>query len=576
MCDVVFLTPNMSGKLGDASIGTLQLATILNEKGVSCQILPYFSFGDITDFSAFVDNVMNTIEEHSPKVVSFYTRCDVYHIVLRLAQRIKARWENMYVIFGGPQSDITSEETIRQIPYVDYICCGEGEQTIYPFISSLLRGTPDLSVAGLVYRDGDQVIKNPRPKMLENLDDMPFLDYSLLKTKTGLNEKKTFGIDVGRGCPFSCVFCSTKTFWGRKYRLKSPQRICEEMQDLHSKYGATSFKFTHDMFTLNRDKVEETCRRMNELDFKVKWGCSARLDCIDPELIDVMADSGMYGIYMGIETGSPRMQKLINKRLNLDRAVEIAAYLKSKNIQCVTSFIYGFPEETEEDVSQTMALMAKLLNLKTVMVQAHLCAFLVGTELTETYKDALTPAQVYSDQTGTIAIAECQDLIQAHPALFSQMMEYKTELRTKLEFFPQFWQIWQIMQPVYQYISEFYPENRLIDMYYDFVDSNRELLERLRDMPDDLWGDELIREDRFYERFAQDGNYDIIADLYRMKRVAMSEEVRNGGSNTDMYCIAPNCEKKYDSLRDYPRCLAMVTYSKNKCDFKVYSLDQLS
>lgn len=573
MCDVVFITPNIDGKLPNASIGTLQLASVLKENHISCEILPFFLFGDIRDFSSFLTNALNAIEERSPRILSFYTRCDCYHIMLRIAEQIKARRQDIYIVLGGPQSDITCTETVAQVPFVDYVCCGEGEETIYPLFSSLLNGTPDLSVPGLVYRQDGQVIKNPKPEMIADLDSLPLLDYSLAKIKAKLDRNRTFTIDVGRGCPFGCTFCSTKSFWGRKYRLKSPQRIYLEMKDLHEKYGTTAFIFAHDMFTLNRQKVTETCRLIKSLDFKARWTCSARLDCIDPELIDIMADCGMYSLYMGIETGSPRMQKLINKNLNLDRALEVVGYLSSKNIQCTASFIYGFPEETEADLSQTMALMAKLLNLKNVEVQAHLCAFLVGTELTERYKDQLVPMDVYSDATGTLGVAECQDLIGKYPELFRQMMEYKTPLRAKLEYFSVFWDVWQQMEPVYHYIFQHYPEDQLIRMYYDFADDNRQLLESLEHIPQEQRITKLLREDTFFLRFSEDENFDILSDLYRMKRAAISDEVQNGGSNTDVYCIAPSCVKEYRSIRQYPRCLAMVTYTKDKCKSQVFPLE---
>lgn len=575
MCDIMFITPNFSGQLGESSLGTLQLATILRNNNISCEIFPYFAIGDVMSFDSFLQDTLKLVAQQAPKIVSFYTRCDVYHIVIRMAQYIKKNHPDCYIVFGGPQSDITARETMEQISWVDYVCRGEGENTVYPFFASLLKGEPNHSVPGLAYRDGDQVQLNPKPEMIADLDALPVMDYSLLKLKGELKEKKAFRIDVGRGCPFACTFCSTKSFWGRKYRVKSPERIVYEMQDIYDKYGATRFAFAHDMFTLNRQKVAETCRLMKNLTFDVQWGCSARLDCIDPELIDIMADSGMYSIYMGIETGSPRMQQLINKKLNLDRAVELAAYMKKKDIKCIASFIFGFPEETEEDLSQTMALMAKLVNLRSVDVQTHLCAFLAGTELTERYKGQLTPAEVYSDQTSTIAIDECMDLIRGYPELFWQMMEYKTELRDKLAYFPLFWNVWKVLQPAYQYMSEFYPEERLIDMYYDFVEINQQALEKFKDLPEDELLIAMLQEDRLYTKFEQDPNYDILSDLCRMERMKRCDAVQNGEVRSDLFCIAPDTPKKYDSLRDYPRCIAMINFSKEKCEAQIYALDQM-
>ncbi len=550
--------------MSEESLGTLQLATILKGNNISCDILQFFKIGDLSDFQPFLDNAIAILMQQQPKIVSFYTRCDCYHIVLKLAQRIKAWRSDIYIVFGGPQSDITSQETIRQIPYVDFICCGEGENTIVPFFRSLLQGTPDMSVDGLVFRKGEEVVVNPRPKMVEDLDSLPFLDYSLFAfSGDGNKKKKIFTIDVGRGCPFACTFCSTNTFWGRTFRLKSPKRIVEEVKQIHNTFGKSYFNFSHDMFTFNRKKVIETCDLLQTLDFPIQWGCSARVDCIDFELIDIMAQSGMVDIFLGIETGSPRMQKLINKRLKLDRVLDIVSYLKSKGIRTVTSFIYGFPEETEEDLSQTMALIGELLKLRSVRLGLHLCTFLVGTEITRKYAAELTPAELHSDIIGDSAVEECQDLIQAHPALFQHMLEYKTELRSKLEYFTLFFNVWNRNQPVYQYLSEKYPAERLIDMYYDFLDANQDFLSRCKDIPEAQWSSTLVLEDRFPLRFADDENYDIITDLNRIKKIEYSQEVQNGGTVSDIFCINP-AEIETKPLQEYTRCYALVTWSENQ------------
>jgi radical SAM superfamily enzyme YgiQ (UPF0313 family) len=413
-------------------------------------------------------------------------------------------------------------------------------------------------VEGLVYRKDGKVTVNPRPALIENLDSIPFIDYSLLpEDAVKAAPEEVFSVDVGRGCPFGCTFCSTNSFWGRKFRLKSPERICEEIRKAHDLFGYTRFNLSHDMFTFRRKTVYETCKLFREMEFPVRWGCSARLDCIDRELIDEMAASGMEGIYIGIETGSPRMQKLINKNLKLEDAVEKVAYLKSKGIKTTASFIYGFPEETEEDVSQTLSLIAKLLKLRSVRIQTHLCAFFAGTELLERYAGDMTPVERYSDQTGELAIQECRDLIEKHPALFPQLREYRTEMRTKLRYFEVFVAMWSALQPVYQYISEKYPEDNLIQMYYDFVQANLEILDRLEDTHGNV-PPQLVRQDQFPHRFSEDEHYDLISDYCRMVAVQYSQEVLSGGMVTELYCFAPSSRKKYETLQEYPRCTAMV------------------
>lgn len=572
MHDVIFITPSMTEGMVEEPVGTMQLATILDSHGISCEILPMYEIGSLYDFETFMANAMVIIGQKRPKIVSIYTRCDTYHIDLRLAEYIKREWPDTYIVFGGPQSDITSEETIRQIPYVDYVCCGEGENTIYPFFSSLLKGEPDHSVAGLVYRDGDKVIKNPRPALIEDLDTVPPIDYSFVRfSRTNKKIDQYFTIDVGRGCPFGCTYCSTNTFWGRKFRLKSPERIVEEMRSAHERFGVTDFKFTHDMFTLNRKSVIRTCELMGTLDFQVHWKCTARLDCIDPELVDIMAASGMERIFIGIETGSPRMQKLINKNLKLDNAVEMVAYLKKKNIETTASFMYGFPEETEEDLGYTLRLIRDLLALKSVFAPMHLCTFLAGTEMARQYRDEMTPTDQFSDVTGEFAIEECRDLIDGHPELFLHMLEYKTELRTKLRHLKTFVNTWRFMQPVYQYLSEKYGDD-LVAMYYDFVEANAQMLDDVLYWRPYAGLERMAKEDRFPAKFADDENYDIIRDYYRMCVAEHFQHLKAGEVDTQVYCFHPEERNKKERIQDYERCVAVVTRSDGRVRTVAYPL----
>ena len=512
MFDVVFITPDFTGKIPEQPIGTLLLTTILDQSGIKTQIVPFYQLGDIATFDLFLKSAAEKISSINPKIVSFYTRCDTYHISLKLAQALKNALPETYIVFGGPQSDLLAVETLSAFSDVDYICCGEGETTITPFFRSLIAQTPDHSIPGLVYRNNGEIISNPRPALIEDLDSLPAIDYSLINLQTEDStdlHRQRFHVDVGRGCPFSCTFCSTKTFWGRKYRLKSAERIIQEIKDIHNRFGFTRFIFEHDMFTFNREKVIEICGMLKNIGFDIKWYCSARIDCLDPELIDIMVDAGLSRIFVGIETGSPRMQKLIHKNLKLDKVWDILSYASSKNIDFIASFIYGFPNETEDDFAQTMALMLKLSKLPHSQVDAHLCAFLAGTELTSQYSNRLERASMLSSITRDVAVHDCADLILENPALFPQFFELKSELREKTKHFSSFYEHWRAVRPVYEYIAERYYPDQYCQMLYDFSQKNRNVL------TSDFTVSLLHQQDHFLDAFSDDENYALLKEIVR-------------------------------------------------------------
>lgn len=562
MAEVVFITPNTKGNIENESLGTLLLTTILRQNGIDAEILQFFRFGDPKAFSLFLETAVRMILEKKPRIVSFYTRCDNYHIMLTIARLLKQE-SDVVTVFAGPQADIVAEETLKAMPYVDYVCCGEGENTVYPFFSGLLRQEPDLGMPGLVYRSGENVIRNPRPVLTEDLDTLPFPDYGLLGYEISAGDR--VDIDVGRGCPFGCVFCSTKLFWGRKYRLKSPERIISEIRQLHETYGVYRFSFTHDMFTMNRRQIVKTCSLLRQLDFSIEWKCSARLDCIDDELIDIMADAGMKSIYFGIETGSPRMQKLTNKNLSLDGVMEKLAGIRAKGLRFTASFIYGFPDETEEDLSMTLSLIRQIAEVSSDVVQAHMCTFLPGTELTQRYQSGLVPAQSFSDITGNVALEECAEMIEDNPLIFRHFREYPTELRERTRFLTVFVMLWCRLQPVYGYMAEKYPANRLIDMYYDFESANRELLRQIKDQPLDRQIGRLLAEDRFVQRLKDDENYGVISDICKIERIKSSEEMKKPGSVVrDVFAFSPAKLRKGIRLQSLEKRISFVTFIRQE------------
>ena len=555
MTDVVFVTPNFGGRLKDEPVGTLLLGTILRNAGIPVGVLQFRHFGDVNHFESFINSAVDNILARKPGIVSFYTRCDTYHISIKIAQALKQRRQDIYIVYGGPQADLSAEDTLREIPEVDYICCGEGENTIVPFFTSLLAGRPDHTIDGLVYRDGGNIVKNPRPQLIADLDTLPLIDYSLLdfQNEDDIEMQGSFPVDVGRGCPFSCTFCSTKNFWGRNYRLKSPERIIGEIKYIHEKFGFVNFSFEHDMFTLNRQKVITICHMLKEIGFPIKWGCSARADCLDKELIDIMIDAGMTHLFVGVETGSPRMQKLIQKNLNLDDVLETMEHVSRKGIIGRASFIFGFPNETEEDFSQSMALMMRLSKLPGITVLTYLFAFFGGTELTKEYYSRNDRVTVLSIATGEVAVQDCDDIISAHSVLFPHYFEFKTELREKVKYYPHFFRCWNAKRPVYEYLAAKYDQSRLCDMLYDFTEANLEILQREKDF------EAILRQDQFLQRFVEDENYELLKEVSRF--ILWNRYVKNGSQEVFGFDVKALLAGK--DIAQLKEKISYVTYTRN-------------
>lgn len=418
-------------------LGMLSLATIISqESSYNVEIIDFqheFSVNEYVAKQSFMeelqqqfDRVMST----QPNLVCFYTMCSNYHLSIALAKKIKEESQETKIIFGGPQATLTAEETMKVIPWIDGVGIGEGETSILPIIEAVLTDNYSDKVKGLVYRQGNEIINTGMPDLINNLDDLPFIDYSFINMKM----MKKVDIDAGRGCPFGCTFCSTKSFWNRKFRLKSPERIVREIQMLKEDYGINHFSLTHDLFTANKKKVMQFCKLLDENNLDITWGCSSRADTLDEEMIKVMSASGCERIFLGVESGSPRMQKIINKNLKLEKLLDTVRNLKLNNIEFVLSFIYGFPEETVEDVNMTLELIDKLFRASLInfnSVQLHELSYFPGTELLQRYGKELKASQhTNATMFNETKIPEyLSSIIHNNPTIFPHLLERPSELK---------------------------------------------------------------------------------------------------------------------------------------------------
>lgn len=486
--DVLFITPMQKLKLNQEINGTLLLTTKLLQADFDVRVL---RFAEITatpkdDYPAFIEEITNRILEISPRCVSFYTLWPYYHITLRIASNIKKRDSRIITVLGGPQASATADATMRSMPFVDYICTGEGENTIVPFMEAILRknGTNLSAIPGLYYRENDAVIFNHQEIPLCDLNTLPrwddrlFLQHYRTPEPDIHSEKYFMPIDAGRGCPYSCTFCCTSNFWRRMYRLKSPERIVADITYFNKKFGINSFWFSHDAFTTNKKLVTDVCDHILKTDLKITWKCTSRIDCLSNDLILKMKQAGLTNIELGIESGSLRLQKLINKNLDLTKAKTMIDFLLKNDIQVGLFFMYGFPEETEEDLNETLELAFSLLDSGVNHVSMSFCRFNPTTDITDRYFDRLVLDKNMKElYRGVHGYNEEIQMIQDHKELFPFMYHLDTPVRNEYHYLFVLARIYQMYHITIRHLRKLYFGDNL-KFYKDFFYNNSHIFEQ--------------------------------------------------------------------------------------------------
>ena len=282
-----------------------------------------------------------------------------------------ADFGNPVLISGGGLASSVPEFTFRNVPELDILVIGEGEQTLLEIVDGV---KPLWEIEGIAYKDADSniIYTNPR-ELISDLDVIPFpawhkvpMDIYLRNPIWGGNagnssrivfeSKRSTNMIVSRGCPRSCNFCYHYVF-GKKYRLRSVANVIAEIEQLYEVYDIDFVGFVDDNTTANRAWVLRFCKEMIELRLPVKWGCSARVNQVDPVLLKAMKVAGCEFIGFGVESASPEILKRMNKRITAEQASEAIKMVREAGIWANATFIAGYPGETRETLKMTAGFM---------------------------------------------------------------------------------------------------------------------------------------------------------------------------------------------------------------------------
>ncbi len=409
-----------------APVGILSLAAVLEAKGLQPEVVDlnrvYYGWlqnsnRNKTDFSSFAGDYL---AGRDVDFFGFSTVCSSYPLTLRIAAEVKRARPKSVVALGGPQASVVDVSTMRAFPWIDLVVRGEAEQTLPELVDALTRHSSLAAVPGITFRrdENGEIVRNPDAAPVLDLDALPFPAFHLFPD---VRFCRHFPLELGRGCPFSCTFCSTNDFFRRRFRLKSPAHMIAEMRRVRQAYGINSFELVHDMFTVDRKRVVEFCEALLESKEEFTWGCSARTDCIDEELIALMARAGCRGIFFGIETGSRRMQKIIDKGLELNDSAERVRSCDQFKIKTAVSLMAGFPEETMNDLRDTAAFFVDSLRWDHADPQLSILAPLADTPIQKQHKDSLALDDDVADMSYRGWPQEPRDhaMIAEHAEIFS-------------------------------------------------------------------------------------------------------------------------------------------------------------
>lgn len=363
--DVMLINPYDENALKNAlgfiapPINLMYLASSLEKESYSVKIV------DDDLLQKGYKNVSEVAEKLNPKVVAVTATTSTINSGLKYLEMVKNILPNSLTVIGGPHTTFMPFETLKASEALDVVVMGEGEETMVDIAAqSSHESIPYLEdIKGIVFRDpktGSLKSTHDRP-LIKDLDSLPFPARHLVPFKSyGVSKEQTSGIITSRGCVYSCNYCSSSLIMGKKFRWRSPDNVVDEIEELIDQYQIRDIGFMDDTFMLNKRRANDIANEIKARGMDLSFVASSRVDRVDPELLKNLKNSGMQTVYYGVESGSQRILDMMKKGITLQNAENAVKIAKKAGIEVLTSFILGFPGETEDDMNKTIDFSTKL------------------------------------------------------------------------------------------------------------------------------------------------------------------------------------------------------------------------
>lgn len=269
------------------------------------------------------------------------------------------------IIAGGEHITGMPEICMRQAHGLRACVLGEGEETVVELMEAFATGRDLREVEGIVFRENDQVITNPRRKRVREVGEIPRPAWDLFPLDIYRQYGLSYGIVHGelslpimatRGCPYRCTFCSSPQMWGTRYYMRKPQDVADEIEDLIKNYNATNFDFYDLTAIIKKDWIIEFAREILDRKLNITWQIPAgtRSEAIDAEVARYLYASGCRNITYAPESGSPEILQKIKKKVILPRMLESISHTYKEKMNVKLNMIIGFPEERHIDLWKTV------------------------------------------------------------------------------------------------------------------------------------------------------------------------------------------------------------------------------
>ena len=335
-------------------LGLAILCAVLDAKGHESGII------DASAENLQTEDIISAVSSEIDIIGITATTSEIENAVV-IARSLRKRFPDKKIIMGGVHPTVFHQDLVQE-DICDMVIRGEGEKAILLTAAK----TPLQDIPNLTWKSADgNVIVNPQIADYVHLDDLPMPSYNKLpmhKYRSAIGAAKrspSIGIITSRGCPGKCTFCYSGMF-GEKIRYLSAENVYQQIIYLQTNYGIREISFYDDTFTANLKRVDELCQLIISRHIDISWSCFARVDTVNPGILQLMKAAGCHQIMYGFETTDEKILKAVNKRVKLNQYEKIISWTRDAEIDVRGAFMLGSPEETQASMDATIQYAKKI------------------------------------------------------------------------------------------------------------------------------------------------------------------------------------------------------------------------
>lgn len=308
-----------------------------------------------------LDQVRETLRRERPDAV--FVSCITATVLdgLEVCRIAKEEHPATLTVIGNTHPSFMYDEILKGFPAVDVVVRGEGEVTSVELMEAWKSGASLHRVQGIAFRDGGQVVATPQRPFLPDLDSLapawnlvPWKEYSY-RAKPG---STLAVVSSSRGCRQHCSFCSQRLFWQESWRAHSANRFVDELEMLRDQYGVDVVMLADEIPTLDPVRWRRLLDLLIERDLGTALLLETRVDDIlrDADILPLYRKAGVEHIYVGVEATNQKTLDLFKKDAKVEQGRRAIVLINHNQMVSETSFVMGMPDETLEDMQNTIEL----------------------------------------------------------------------------------------------------------------------------------------------------------------------------------------------------------------------------